>query len=65
MAPARICKRNALTNSIQEHMRKVKQKTLAKTIAKIAMCVYNESEPREEEKRKQKRFPAAIDLKAA
>lgn len=46
-------------------MRKVKQKTLAKTIAKIAMCVYNESEPREEEKRKQKRFPAAIDLKAA
>lgn len=29
---------------------KVKQKTLAKTIAKMTMLVYNESEPREEKR---------------
>lgn len=43
-------------------MTKVKQKTLAKTIAKIAMCVYNKDEPREEEKEATKTAsPAAID----
>lgn len=41
---------------------KVKQKTLAKTIAKMAMLVYNESEPREEEKTKRVPLsPAAIE----
>ncbi len=46
-------------------MEKVKQKTLGKTIAKIAMCVYNKSEPREEEKWKPKPLPGSHRPKAA